>query len=109
MISGLLCHTQGKCTCVQDTCESAAAGNAQNELAAARAAYLAEAQQRFVLPAAQQQEFRQTVMYTFQAACQQLEHDHDGLIEADKENSRVLNNRQVLLLVCTACEPAVVV
>jgi len=64
--------------------------------ATAKAEYLAETEQRFVLPSAKQQDFCQTVARVFGTACQQLESDHKGLIDADKENSRVLNNRQVL-------------
>lgn len=49
-----------------------------------------------MLPSAKQLDFCLTVARVFGTACQQLESDHKGLIDADKENSRVLNNRQVL-------------
>jgi len=68
----------------------------RDAFATAKAEYLAETEQRFVLPSAKQQDFCLTVARAFGTACQQLESDHKGLIDADKENSRVLNNRQVL-------------
>ena len=68
----------------------------KHAFATAKAEYLAETEQRFVLPSAKQQDFCLTVARVFGTACQQLELDHKGLIDADKENSRVLNNRQVL-------------
>ncbi len=80
---------------LQEAERLAAVTDAQNNYAAAKAAYLAEAEQRFMLPAAQQQVFLQTVTNVLKTACHQLEQDHKGLIDADKENSRVLNNRQV--------------
>lgn len=79
--------------CAQEASQHSAIQEEQHEVAAAKEAYLAEEQQRFVLPATQQKAFLNTVMDVFQAACLQLEHDHAGLIDADKENSRVLNNR----------------
>ena len=36
---------------------------------------------------------QQIIITVFQAACRHLELDHAALIEVDKENSRVLNNR----------------
>ena len=72
---------------------SAAVMNAKQAYAAAKEIYLEEAQQHFRLPAAQQQELQQIVTSVFQAACRQLEQDHAALIDVDKENSRVLNNR----------------
>ena len=67
--------------------------NAKQAYTAAKESYLEQAQLRFKLPAAQQQELQQVITTVFQAACRQLEQDHEALIEVDKENSRVLNNR----------------
>lgn len=72
---------------------SATVINAKQAYAAAKETYLEQAQLRFTLPAAQQQELQQVITTVFQAACRQLEQDHEALIEVDKENSRVLNNR----------------
>lgn len=83
---------------MQEVDGSSAAKEAQTAFAAAKADYLAEVQQRFVLPSAQQQHMCQVVTGVFETAYQQLELDHKSLIDADKENSRVLNNRQVLLI-----------
>lgn len=78
---------------MQADCDSAAVINAKQAYAAAKKTYLEEAQQHFKLPAAQQQELQQIIITVFQAACRHLELDHAALIEVDKENSRVLNNR----------------
>lgn len=72
---------------------SAAVIDAKQAYAAAKETYLEEAQRHFRLPAAHQQELQQIITSVFQAACRQLEQDHAALIEFDKENSRVLNNR----------------
>ena len=82
---------------VQAANRNSVAQEAVNEFALAREQYLAEVQQHFALPAIQQKNFLDIVMGVFQAACLQLEHDHAGLIHTDKENSRVLNNRQVTI------------
>ena len=89
--------------CIQETSQPLVAENAQSDFTAAKAEYLAELQQHFVLPATQQKQFLDAVVGVFQAACIQLENDHTGLIDADKENSRVLNNRHGLLspVLCT--------
>ena len=76
--------------------DSAAVLEARKAFAVAKQMYMEEAQLRFTMPAAQQQELHQLILTVFQAACKQLEQDHAGLIEVDKENARVLNNRQVL-------------
>lgn len=86
---------------MQAASDAATAFAARQSFADAKQTYLEEAKLRFNLPAAQQQELQVIVNAVFQAACRQLEHDHQGLLESDKENSRVLNNRQVLLL--SAC------
>ncbi|DBA81963.1 TPA: hypothetical protein ACH3X1_007672 [Trebouxia sp. C0004] len=72
---------------------STATKGGHDALATAKDEYLAESEQRFVLPSAKQQDFCLTVAKVFGTACQQLELDHKGLIDADKENARVLNNR----------------
>ena len=74
--------------------DSAAVLEASKAFAAAKQMYMEEGQLRFTMPAAQQQELHQLILTVFQAACKQLEQDHAGLIEVDKENARVLNNRQ---------------
>ena len=74
--------------------DSAAVIDARKACVAAKQTYMEEAQLRFKLPPAQQQELQQLILTVFQAACKQLEQDHAGLIEVDKENARVLNNRQ---------------
>ncbi len=76
--------------------DGSTAKGGHDAFATAKAEYLAEIEQRFVLPSAKQQDFCLTVARVFGTACQQLELDHKGLIDADKENSRVLNNRQGL-------------
>ncbi|KAL3151997.1 hypothetical protein ABBQ32_001118 [Trebouxia sp. C0010 RCD-2024] len=73
--------------------DSAAFMEARKAFAAAKQTYMEEAQLRFRMPDAQQQEVHQVILTVFQAACKQLEQDHAGLIEVDKENARVLNNR----------------
>ncbi|KAL0026394.1 hypothetical protein WJX79_005678 [Trebouxia sp. C0005] len=73
--------------------DGSTAKGGHNAFATAKAEYLAETEQRFVLSSAKQQDFCLTVAKVFGTACQQLEVDHKGLIDADKENSRVLNNR----------------
>ena len=83
---------------MQEADGSTAVKEAQIAFAAAKADYHAEVQQRFVLPSAQQQHMCQVVTSVFETAYQQLELDHKSLIDADKENSRVLNNRQALLI-----------
>ena len=77
--------------------DDAAVTQARQDLTAAQETHTEEAKLRFELPAAQQQELQHIVSTVFQTACQQLERDHEGLIDSDKENSRVLNNRQVLV------------
>ena len=72
---------------------SAAVTNAKQAYAAAKETYLEEAQRHYKLPAAQQQELQHIMITVFRAACRQLEQDHAALIEVDKENSRILNNR----------------
>lgn len=79
--------------------DSAAVTEARKDFAAAKQTYLEEAKLRYQLPVPQQQELHHIICTVFQTACRQLEHDHEGLIESDKENSRVLNNRQVLIAV----------
>lgn len=86
---------------MQAASNSGAVLDAKEAYAAAKQTYLEEAQQRFTLPAAQQHELQQVVTTVFQTACRQLEQDHAGLIEVDKENSRVLNNRQVPHVACS--------
>lgn len=81
---------------LQEVDGSTATKGGHDAFATAKAEYLAETEQRFVLPSAKQKDFCLTVEKVFETACQQLELDHKGLIDADKENSRVLNNRQVL-------------
>lgn len=63
---------------------------------AAQASYTAELQQRFALASSQQLLFRQIMFTVYDSACQQLERDHAALLAADRENSRVLNNRQAV-------------
>lgn len=79
---------------LQGADDSAAVSEARKAFAAAKQTYMEEAQLRFRMPDAQQQELHQVILTAFQAACKQLEQDHAGLIEVDKENARVLNNRQ---------------
>lgn len=79
---------------MQGADDSAAFMEARKAFAAAKQTYMEEAQLRFRMPDAQQQEVHQVILTVFQAACKQLEQDHAGLIEVDKENARVLNNRQ---------------
>lgn len=74
---------------LQDT-----ASSQQEVYDAARASYTAELRRRFALPSSQQLAFRHSIYTLFDSACQQLERDHAALIDADRENSRVLNNRQ---------------
>lgn len=83
-------------TMILQRVDGSTAKGGHNAFATAKAEYLAETEQRFVLSSAKQQDFCLTVAKVFGTACQQLEVDHKGLIDADKENSRVLNNRQVL-------------
>lgn len=63
----------------------------------AQATYTLELQQRFTVPDNQQLLCRQIMFTVYHTSCQQLERDHAALLAADRENSRILNNRQVPL------------